>query len=256
MKTPLKSYIQQCRANIKQFWVYKSFSDKLQLVGFFVAIIALMGVLSQLRENTKTNKVAIRGQLYQTEAALAAGEAGDDEQTLTTIWALVPPTVTGHEFSATLLRLVTEDPAAIKAKTAEELRHIMFDATTFADPKRKDTTRELRRLFLVTQTTFYHVHAAFDYKRDGILSGDEWITWKNLIREMSAHPMLITIILHGYRHRYFSREFGTFLQQELCGEVIPSDIADPETYKRGREFIRLFYPDMLKKEWPNALPDY
>lgn len=62
---------------------------------------------------------------------------------------------------------------------------------------------------------------------------------------------------HGeYRNRYFSRAFGRFLQQELCADTVPFDDADPETYKRGKEIIRLFYPDMLKKDWPDTLPDY
>jgi len=112
-------------------------------------------------------------------------------------------------------------------------------------------------LFLYTQSNLYHVHSAFDYRNDGILTDPEWLTWKNLIREMNAHPVLLTVIWHGYRYRYFSRAFGRFLQQELCANSVPpSGDADSDAYKRGKEFIRVFYPEMLKDDWPNALPDY
>jgi len=194
--------------------------------------------------------------LYQNEAGMAADEASDEKQNLTTIWVLVPPTVRDQEFAATLVRFVSDDPTALNAKTAGELYYSMFDAATFADPKRRAATNQLRRLFIYTQTTFYHAQVAHDYWRDGILGDQEWLTWKNYIREINAHPMLITVIWQGYRNRYFSRAFGRFLQQELCADSVPSGDADPEAYKRGREFIRFFYADMLKKEWPDALPDY
>ena len=132
----------------------------------------------------------------------------------------------------------------------------MFDAAAFDDPKRREATTQLRRLFLHTQTNFYHIHNAHDYWREGVLVDQEWLTWKNSIRETNAHPMLVTVIWQGYRYRYFSRAFGRFLQQELCAESIPPDHANPEAYIRGKEFIRLYYPEMLKSEWLDALPDY
>jgi hypothetical protein len=80
---------------------------------------------------------------------------------------------------------------------------------------------------------------------------------------MKAHPMLLTIIWHGYQYRYFSRKFGKFLKRELCCDDKGSkDDPDLEAYKRTKEFIRgkdfilLFYPDMLEEKWPDALPDY
>jgi hypothetical protein len=245
----LKSYFQRFRAQT-------SLSDKLQLLSFIAGIVALFFVYLQLRENTHTNKFSIRGQLYQSEAGMAAEEAGDEKQHLTTIWALVPPTVKDQEFATTLVKIVSDDSCAQNAKTAEELYISMFDATTFADPKRRESTNQLRRLFLYTQTNLYHVHNAHDYWKEGVIADPEWTTWKNIIREMNAHPMLITVIWQGHRNQYFSRSFGRFLQQELCADSIPPDHADPEVYKRGKEFIRFYYPNMLKKEWLAALPDY
>jgi hypothetical protein len=234
---------------IQRLWRKASLSD-------IVAIIALPLVYYQLSEITKTNTVSIRGQLYQTELGPGADEARDDQQNLTTLWAQAPPNVTDHEFYATLIRLVTDDPTALKSKTAKELYHSMFDATVFADPQRRAATNALRRLFLYTQNNVYHVHNAFDYRKGGILRDEEWITWKNLVCEMNAHPMLLTVIWHGYRYRYFSRDFGRFLQRELFANSAPCGNADSDAYKRGKEFIRVFYPEMLKDDWPNELPGY
>ena len=241
---------------IQRFWGKTSFSDKIQLFSFMVGIAALIFVIYQLRENTRTNKVSIRGQLYQSESGMAADEASDEEQNLTTIWTLVPPDVRDQEFAKTLVQLVSDNSEALEAKTAEELYYCMFDVKVFANKDRRKATNQLRRLFLFIQNNIYHMHNAHDAKRDGILSSSEWLTWKNLIREMNAHPMLITVIWQGHRNRYFSKAFGRFLQQELCADSIPSGDADPEAYNRGKEFIGFYYPEMLKKEWLDVLPDY
>ena len=238
-----------------QFWTTTEISDKLNVVTSIATVVMLGLVYAQLGENTKTNKVAIREQLYQSEAGLAAFEAGDEIESLATIWAMVPPTTTGYEFGAALLGLVTEDPTALKAATAEDLYHSMFDAAVFADADRRKETHELRRLFLHAQTSFYQVHNAFDYQRDGIITAGEWTTWKNVIREMRAHPMLLAVIWNGHENRYYSRDFAAFLQEELCDNSIPDDV-DPAAYKRGKDFIGIFYSDMLNKDWPNTLPDY
>jgi len=207
-----------------------SFADKLQLVGVLVLITTLLLVYFQLRENTKTNRVSIRTQLYQTEANMAANEAGDSDSALNTIWALVPHSIRREEYGTVLLQLVTNDKTALEARNAAELYHSMFDAAVFADESRRAATRTLRRLFLHSQTSFYHIHNAFDYKRDGILSDSEWRTWNGLIREMNAHPMLLAVIWQGYQNRYFSRKYARFLQAELCSETIPTGVADSEVY--------------------------
>ncbi|MGC1953562.1 MAG: hypothetical protein WA970_13550, partial [Gammaproteobacteria bacterium] len=144
----------------------------------------------------------------------------------------------------------------VEARTARELYDSMFSVATLADQNRREATKDLRRLFLYIQTNLYHVHNAHDYWRDHILDDAEWITWKNLIRQMNAHPMLLTVIYEGYRNRYFSKKFGQFLKQELCDKVVPPHDPDPEGHKRGREFIGEFYPDMLADDWVNSLPDY
>ena len=233
-----------------------SFAEKLQFFGFLVAFITLMCVYFQLKENTRTNRVAIRGQLYQTEAKAADDECGIDGRTLQSIWARVPHQVGGEQFGRSLLQLITTNKDALNSKTASELFHNMFDARVFANRSSCNSTKDIRRLFLHAQTNLYHVHNAFDYKRDGILGEQEWRTWKGLIREMGAHPVLLVAIWQGHKNRYFSRPFAKFLQEELCPDAIPQDIADRDSFKRDREFIQAFYPEMTKKHWPDVLPDY
>ncbi|MCA1633985.1 MAG: hypothetical protein LC802_09780 [Acidobacteria bacterium] len=183
-------------------------------------------------------------------------EATDDAKAFSTIWAFSPPQTSTDKRAIELLQLVTTDEAAFCARDAAELHHNMFDVAVFASKPRREATQDLRRLFLYTQTTYYHVHNSFDYQRDEIFPAAEWMTWKGLIREMHVHPMLLTVIWHSHQNRYISRAFAQFLQRELCSDEIPSDVADVETFKRDREFVRLFYPEMTRREWPNELPDY
>lgn len=233
-----------------------SFVDKLQLFGVTATIASLVFVYFQLRENTNTNRVAIRTQLYQTEWSMSADENADGGQALSTIWALVPPNIRREKYVATLLGLITEDQRSLQSKNAGELYHSMFDAATFADKTRRESTRDLRRLFLYVQTNFYHVHSAYDYRKDSILAQGEWLTWKGLLRETHVHPMLLTVIWHGYQNRYFSRGYARFLQQELCADTTPTDVVDAEEVKRDCDFVRYYYPEMMKHEWPDSLPDY
>jgi hypothetical protein len=179
-----------------------------------------------------------------------------DTKELSTVWALVPPQVSTEQVVPTLLPLVTSDPTALKSKSPAELYHSMFDVGVFADQSRSEATQGLRRLFLYTQDEFYLVQNIFDYKHDKIVSEGEWRVWKGTIREMHAHPMLLTVIWQGYQNRYFSRRFAQFLQAEICPDDIPTDLADVEVFKRDREFVRTFYPEMARKDWSEVLPEY
>jgi hypothetical protein len=96
---------------------------------------------------------------------------------------------------------------------------------------------------------------ALDYKRDDILGSPEWKTWKGLLREAHAHPVLIATIWQGYQNRYFSRNFARFLQAELL-RANPGDVVDQKTFDRDREFIRYYYPEMCEPHWADPLPDY
>lgn len=237
---------------LKRIWIHItkiSFADKIQSV-------LLIVLCFQLWENTKTNKVSIRAQLYQTEAMMSADESGDNESALSTIWAIVPYSIRQEKYGKALLELVTKEKTVLEARNAKELYYSMFGVPALTDESHQKTTLHLRRLFLFAQTNFYHVHSAFDYNRDGILSDGEWLTWKGLLREVNAHPIILAVIWQGYQNRYFSSDFARFLQTELCSETIPADVADSEAYKRNREFILYFYPEMAKQNWPDALPDY
>ncbi|HYC55468.1 MAG TPA: hypothetical protein VEL28_11100 [Candidatus Binatia bacterium] len=210
----------------------------------------------QINENTRTNKVAIRGQLYQTEANLALEDATDDAQVLSTLWALVPPRIQRQEYARALLSLATTDETALKATNAASLYHSVFDAKVFSSRTRRRRTAALRRMFLTVQTNFYHVHNAFDYKGDGILDPEEFLTWKGLLREMSAHPLLLAVIWQGHRNRYFSEKFAEFIQRELCPDAMPEDVVGRRAFERNRDFVRYYYPEMVESDWPKGLPDY
>ena len=234
-------------------WRSASFADRLQIIGALLTIFSLLLVWGQLRANNKTNKVSIRGQLYEREVEMASDEAS--EHVLNTMWALVPTNVRTQAYASTLLRLVTSDPAVLRSKSAAQLYHAMYDVGTLSNPGRRAATQDLRTLYLYAQTNLYHVHMALDYKRDKILGGPEWETWKGLLRESHAHPVLIATIWQGYQNRYFSRSFGLFLQAELL-RAGPTDVRDLKTFDRDREFICYYYSAMCNAHWAVSLPDY
>lgn len=232
-----------------------SFGDKLQFFGLLATVISLWFVVVQLQESTKTNKVSIRGQLYETEGSVAADEASEDSSNLSSVWAIPPADLEKQALASFLVSLGTEDATAIAAKNADELYRSIYDAAAFAKDRR-EKTKQLRKIFLFVQTNFYHVHNAFDYQADKVLTKEEWETWKGIIREMHGHPMLLAVIAQGHRYRYYSQGFARFLQAELCSPTVPPDVEDPAEYRRAREFIRYYYPQMFESKWVDVLPRY
>jgi hypothetical protein len=133
----------------------------------------------------------------------------------------------------------------------------MHDIEVFSSPSRRNATEGLRRTFGYLQNTLYHVNNAFDATDEGILEQGEWETWKGLLREAHSHPLLLTVIWHGYQNRYYSREFAAFLQQELILSLTASGQSPDYTGQpRDREFLAQYYPAMTDKDWPLSLPCY
>ena len=234
-----------------RFWP-QSFSDIVQLVGLFLGLLSAPFLLFQLKANNETNQVAIRGQLYQTENGLMAQEASDKQNTYATTWTYVPSSVTGQAYSRRLLGLISPDPSVLYATSPSALYHSVYDAAVLASAEKRVKTDQVRRLFVFIQSNVYHIHNAFDYYRGGVMNEAEWKTWKGLIEEMNAHPVLLTAIWHGYQHRYFSRKFGEFLRTTICERsAFGTDYAE-----RNCQFARGFYPDMFASAWTDGLPDY
>ena len=227
-----------------------------ELLALILNFVIGLVIFYQLKENYKANKASIRTQLYQTEIQTSEEENSDGSQDFNSIWALIPPEVQNDKYGLKLLKMITNDKIALQSKNASELYNSMYGAATFENPQRRMDTRDLRRVFTYIQTLFYHVDNAFDATDEGILEPGEWETWKGLLREMHAHPLLLTVILQGYNNRYFNKNYARFIQEELCPEIIPTDVVDIEEFKRDRNFIRFFYPEMFQREWSNVLPKY
>jgi hypothetical protein len=231
-------------------------ADRVQIGLMFLMVASLIVVYGQLRENNKANVAATRGQLYQKEDSLSRDEREDKEEITTIIYLHAPARYQGKAFRDAFLGLLGADDKVTTAESAAALVNALYDLDQFADPAVRQKNKKARELFLHTQEVFYHVHNAFDYKEDGILSANEWDTWKGQIREIGANPMMLAVIWQGWQYKYFSREFGRFIQGELCAEVLPPNVIDRELYERDRNFIRSFYPEMMQKEWLSWLPDY
>lgn len=246
-------------ARLQATWASASFSDRIQLttlvlgsVGLTIAIVSIWVLTAQIGIANHTNRVAIRGQLYQTENTLIGAEGSGERETFATIWTVVSTEVQPDAYARSLLELVTSDSTALAAPTARDLYLALYSREALADERRRSATTEARRLFLQVQSSVYHVHNAHDYRREGVLGPQEWQTWKGLIGEMNAHPILVSVVWHGYQHRYFSRAFGRFLKDEICNTA-PHGV---EHGTRNCTFAREYYPEMFASDWLARLPHY
>lgn len=230
-------------------WKPKSFSDLMQVLTTLLIVASLWYVSNQVKENTTTNMVAMRGQLYATENALLAAEAADD---LSALFAVVPPNVSGRNYARALLEMTTQDARVRAATTPEALYGALMGSDVLGDPVARERTSDGRAVFLYAQSNVYHMHNAFDYWRGGVLEDAEWATWKGLIAEMNAHPILLMSIWHGHKNRYFSRAFGEYLRTEICED----ERFGPATRVRTCEFAKSFYPEMFSDDWLERLPSY
>lgn len=217
-----------------------------------VAVISVVGLNNQLKISTGNSRVAMRSELYQTENGFFETEGADTSAALSSLWARVPPQISGPDYAIGLLRLITSDSAALAAQNAEALYHAAFDISALADSNRRGATSELRRTFLQVQSMVYHVQNAFDFENDEVLTYDEWLTWKGIIGEMNAHPVLMMVIWHGYQNRYLSQEFGVFLRDELCNRSPYGH----EHSTRNCTFAKYFYPGMFEDDWSFVLASY
>jgi hypothetical protein len=215
-------------------------------------VLSVAGLTYQLGLSIATNRVAMRSQLYQTENAFFSEEGADESGALASVWARVPPQFVDHEYSASLLPLVTDDPTALAATSAGALYHAAYDISALAEPGRRAATSDLRRTFLYVESNLYHIQNAYDFRKDGVLSHEEWLTWKGIIGEANAHPVLMMAIWHGYQNRYLSREFGSFLRAELCGRSPYGSLYQA----RNCRFAKYYYPEMFRDDWSLPLPSY
>jgi hypothetical protein len=237
------------RVEIPRKWLPQSFGDLMQVVTTILIVASLWYVSEQVRENTTTNMVAMRGQLYATENALLAAVGADD---LSALFAVVPPDVSGSHYARALLEMTTKDTRVREAATPEALYNALMGSDVLGDPAARERTRDGRAVFLYAQSNIYHMHNAFDYWRGGVLADAEWATWKGLIAEMNAHPVLLMTIWHGHKNRYFSRAFGEYLRAEICED----ERFGPAVRARTCEFARAFYPEMFSDSWLDRLPAY
>lgn len=247
-----KSWFVRCKNWFRRYFRI----EVLHVIEILGIAISAFFILRQLKENANQNKVSMRGQLYASEGEYEKDAREDD--ILNAVWVKVPVEVRDTNYSYALLSVLTSDDEILKVKNVKDLYYYIWSYESMSDSTRRSKTKELRKVFLYTQSVLYLVHNAYDYTADGILNSIEWKTWKGSIRELSANPIFLCTIWQGYRYNYFSKKFAEFLQEELCS-LTPEGLTskyDSLVYFRDREFIGIFYPEMLKESWTQSMPDY
>lgn len=240
---------------LKKIWRYLK-RHPLPAIELGVVTASVFVISFQLSENVKQNRVSIRGQLYETENSLE--KEGREDDILNSIYTYEESSTESWVFYKKLLSTATKNEKALNDTTPDGLYETMFGPNTLADSIQRKETENLRRVFLYTQAVLYHIHNAFDYQKDGILTKAEWVTWQGSIREMSAHPVFLTVVWQGHKFSYFSKKFAKFLQ-EITLSPDPKELktkADSLDYQRDVKFIKLFYPEMALQNWADPMPDY
>lgn len=214
------------------------------LIGIATIVATIIGWLA-FKEYKATNRLTARSQLYATEQLIASRETGD--AVYGNFYVDVPNNLPPKDYCRLLINILSGDDSLSEITTAQGLHDYIWSTDTWrmADTgKKKEQLQQLRKIYLHSETYLYHIHNAFDYKEEGIISDGEWDTWAGLISDIGANPIFLSAIHSAYEQGYMSKPFAEELKQRL--------IQDP----KQKEVIGFFYPKLLEQAWVNNFSTY
>ncbi len=156
--------------------------DGIQITFLGVTALSLALIVLQVEKSAQSNLAATRGQLYVTESSLAEAESEkedeDNRSLLSSIYVTLAPTYSKENYQSALMGLIGGPEATQKANSANALYTQLYGYEAFRDLATRKDNADARKVFLHIQDIFYHVHNAHDYWKNGILTEEEWKTWK------------------------------------------------------------------------------
>lgn len=198
-----------------------------------------------LEQASNANKAASRGQLYATENVITEQEMQWGETRLHSLYAR-PSVDVGDPAVYVRLRLAAfgASDAILRCRNVKELYEVAYGMQSFGERRPGEDTVELRRAYTHLTLILTQMHAAYDYRGDGVISTEELTTWLGYTEDIGPHPMLLTTIWTWHEARYMSRGFAKLLRDGLTAT------------EQAKSVVRFFYPEMLTDVFLSRLPDY
>jgi len=213
----------------------------------------LVETRKQLETNNTTNKVSYRGQLYEQEDSYNHWAIENDE--LNGLWMSLPDTLEAQNHVEFMLKALTADISINRSKNPKLFYNNLHNYKNFTNEKRRKGSEKLRRLYLYAQSYLYHVHNAYDYMVDSVLTPGEFDTWSGFIRQIGCNLIFLTAIWDGYEHDYMSRDYAVHIQKKLLDTAGVKGKALKEVLY-NRKVVAGFYPEILDTNWSKKLPAY
>ena len=142
-----------------------------------VLIWALCVAKNALQESSRMNKMSYTSQLYANEqkwmercASMPHGFA---------LFAVSTEKVNVNLYNKQLLALVPDNKRT-KFPSAGDFYHYIWSVDGFYTKGKN----ELRQLYDLAESILYHIHTAFDYCEEGLISKDEYQSWAALITDL------------------------------------------------------------------------
>jgi hypothetical protein len=237
-------------------FVFRAIEVSILVVGLIFAFHEASRAIEALKQNTESNMMVGRGQLYQSDTLLSQIESQESDGKLLTLYANAEPECANakeaREYIADTLAVATSDPKIISSRNAEELYSKMYDLKSFAkfDPKNLKNESgdviELRRISTHCVLILNTIHSAYDYCGEGVITPKEFRTWAGYFNDIGPHPVFLATIWNWEQERYMSKGFAKYVQHKLYTHATPGI----------KQVVKEFYPHMADENYGNTLPDY
>lgn len=244
---------------LKAAWSFLGIhNDSLQVL--FAAIALILAVIGarygyvELKENTRSNLMNCRAQIYDNERAIYDREVAETKRGIGSIYFQPPASIVDvKEYAKLRLRPIAPDSidALMAAKNADDLGQIIAGLDSFPTSSKDRSYRispreldNLRKIYVHMDQILYHLHLAFDYVDELVMEENEWKTWRGMIDAIGPHPLLLICISDGLNSKYMSQSFA----RELRTALVEADT-------RNIDVIRYYLPEFLEGNF-EQLPDY
>jgi hypothetical protein len=237
-------------------FVFKSVEITILVLGILFALYEASHAIEALKQNTQSNKLAGRGQLYQADNLLTSREYTESNGKLSSLYADADPKCKdakeAQKYVSDLLSLVTTDSEVKEEKNVDDLYERMFGIKSFSrfDPSnaRNENANfvELRRMSQHCIQILDLVHSAYDYCGEGVISEQEFETWAGYLADIGPHPVFLATVRNWELKPYMSRGFGRYLHYRIYQNAKPGT----------KLVVEQFYPDLARSDYGNDLPEY
>ncbi len=226
--------------------------NHLKVLELLAIVVGLTFTIQAIERNTESNRVASREQLYASENIIGGREYADANTKLLSLYAKPSANVKDpKEYCRQLVEVVTTDPAILAfledknpptKQRAEIFYDIIFGLQSFKN--RGDHMVEFRRMYAHCTTILAQLHAAFDFMQEGVITEEEFKTWRGYFTDIGPNPVFLVTIMTWRDQHYISRRFGELIQQELTSDPMAAKVVD------------YFYPLLRTPAFLDGLPRY